>query len=104
MLYSIVSCCKCFVFQKYVQRVMGARLKHRGKGHGKPGTGGWDVRCAWGPADGACSSSSWLPGPWGQDEVDGDGCAPEVGNNVAAGASAGEWTSDRSRGRAMAFF
>jgi hypothetical protein len=42
MLYSSVSCYRCFVFQRYVQRVIGARLERCGKGRGKLG-----------PADGA---------------------------------------------------
>jgi hypothetical protein len=57
MLHSSVSCCKCFVFQRYVQRVVGAQ----------PGTEGradkWGTLHAWGPADGTCSSSSQLLGP-----------------------------------------
>ena len=32
MLHSSVSCCKCFVFQRYVQRVMGAWPGRWGKG------------------------------------------------------------------------
>jgi hypothetical protein len=63
MLHSSISCCKCFVFQRYVQRVMGAQPGRSGKGRGELGVGRWGARHACGPADGACSSSSRLPGP-----------------------------------------
>jgi hypothetical protein len=43
-----------------------------GKGPDEPGAGRWSARRVWGPADGACLSSSRLPNPvrtdrgWGQ--------------------------------------
>jgi hypothetical protein len=46
VLHSSVSCCKCFVFQRYVQRVMRARLERWEKGPSKMGGGGWDTRRA----------------------------------------------------------
>ena len=52
MLHTSVSRCKCFVFQRYVQRVMGARPERQGKGCGEPGAGRWGVWRAWGPTDG----------------------------------------------------
>jgi hypothetical protein len=62
MLHSF-SCCKCFIFQRYVQRVISPWPGHQGKGRDEPGAGGWGARRVWGPADRACSSSSRLPGP-----------------------------------------
>ena len=43
MLHSSVSCCKCFVFQRYAQRVMGARPGRRGKRCYEPGVHGRGV-------------------------------------------------------------
>jgi len=50
------------VFQRYVQRVIGARPRRRAKQHGEPGVGAWGTQRAWGLADGACLSSSRLLG------------------------------------------
>jgi hypothetical protein len=36
---SIFHVCKCFVFQRYVQRIMGARPERRGKGTASRGPG-----------------------------------------------------------------
>jgi hypothetical protein len=62
-LHSSISCCKCFVFQRYVQRVMwvwtGRREKGRGEtgpadgAHGAPGSCGRGV-LALIPAPGSC--------------------------------------------------
>jgi hypothetical protein len=55
MLHSNVSCCKCFVFQTYVQRLIGARrAEGRRMGH---------ATCLGSCVDGACSSSCRLLGP-----------------------------------------
>jgi len=44
----VFSCCKCFMFQKYIHRVIGVRPGRREMGR---------VACL-GPVDGTCSSSS----------------------------------------------
>jgi len=44
MVHSSVSCCKCFMFESYVQRVMGEWPRHRRKGHGESRAGGWGAR------------------------------------------------------------
>jgi hypothetical protein len=47
--------------------------QHRGKGRDEPEVNGWGTRCAWGPADGARSSSSRLPGPARVEREEGSG-------------------------------
>jgi hypothetical protein len=68
----VFSCCKCVVFQRYVQRVMG-HGRTPGEGRGEPEVSGWGTRCAWGPADRARSSSSRLPGPARVEREEGSG-------------------------------
>ena len=55
---SSISCCKCFMFQRYVKRVMVHALGAWVRGTTSWGTCRWGARRAWGPTNGACSSSS----------------------------------------------
>jgi hypothetical protein len=103
-LHSSVSYCKCFVFQKYVQRVMGTCPESRGKRRGEPGASEWTDR--------ACSSLSWFSGPTRTERWRmGAGYACEAGRDgwgqmCPCSSDTTQWqvrAGDRSQGRVMAF-
>jgi hypothetical protein len=78
---------KCFMFQRYIHRVMRARHGRSGKGRGESGADKWGARPAWGPTNGACSSLSRLPGPTlaERGEGHGEGMAGAAGVRVRGG-------------------